>query len=62
MADARQKKASKLQNMRAQADADFDKILQKLNVAVGNAKRRVRVALLVTSCEEGITEAVAKTN
>ena len=62
MADTMQKKVSKLHDSRVKAEAELNKIQQKLNDAIGNAERRVRVDRLVTSCEEAMTKAFAKKN
>ena len=55
-----QKKVSKLQDNRAKAEVELNKIQQQLNDAIGNAERRVRVDRLVSSCEEAMTKAFAK--
>ena len=55
-----QKKVSKLHDSRAKAEAELSKIQQKLNDAIGNAERHVRVDRLVTSCKEAMTKAFAK--
>ena len=55
-----QKKVSKQHDSRAKAEAQLNKIQQKLNDAIGNAGRRVRVDRLITSCEEAMTKAYAK--
>ena len=60
MADTMQKKVSKLQDNRAKAEVELNKIQQQLNDAIGNAERRVRVDRLVSSCEEAMTKAFAK--
>ena len=60
MADRMQEKVAKLHDSRAKAEAELNKIQQKLNDAVGNAERRVRVDRLITSCEEAMTETFAK--
>ena len=60
MADTMQKKVSKLHDSRAKSEAELNKIQQKLNDAIGNAERRVRVDRLVISCEEAMTKAFAK--
>ena len=60
MADRMQEKVAKLHDSRAKAEAELKKIQQKLNDAVGNAERRVRVDRLITSCEEAMTKAFAK--
>ena len=60
MADRMQEKVAKLHDSRAKAEAELNKIQQKLNDAVGNAERRVRVDRLITSCEEAMTKAFAK--
>ena len=49
-----------MHDSRAKAEAELNKIQQKLNDAIGNAERRVRVDRLVTSCEEAMTKAFAK--
>ena len=60
MADRMQEKVAKLHDSRAKAEAELIKMQQKLNDAIGNAERRVRVDRLVTSCEEAMTKAFAK--
>ena len=55
-----QKKVSKLHDSRAKAKAVLNKIQQKLNDAIGNAERHVRVDRLVTSCEDAKTNTFAK--
>ena len=55
-----QKKVSRLHGGRAKAEAELNKIQQKLNGAIGNAEGRVQVDRVVTSCEEAMTEAFAK--
>ena len=60
MADRMQEKVAKLHDSRTKAEAELNKIQQKLNDAIGNAERRVRVDRLVTSCEEAMTKAFAK--
>ena len=52
-----QKKVSKLHDSRAKAEAELNKIQQKLNDVIGNAERRLRVDRLVTPCEEAMTKA-----
>ena len=60
MADRIQEKVAKLHDSRAKAEAELNKIQQKLNDAVGNADRRVRVDRIITSCEEAMTKVFAK--
>ena len=60
MADTMRKKVSKLHDSRAKAEAELNKIQQKLNDAIGNAERRVHVDRIITSCEEAMTKAFAK--
>ena len=60
MADPMKEKVSKLHDSRAKAEAELNKIHQKLNDAIENTERRVRVDRLVTSCEEAMTKAYAK--
>ena len=60
MADRMQEKVAKLHDSRAKAEAELNKIQQKLNDAVGDAERRVRVDRLITSCEEAMTKTFAK--
>ena len=55
-----QEKVSKLHDSRTKAEAELNKIQQKLIDAIENAERRVRVDRLVTSCEEALTKAFAK--
>ena len=55
-----QKKVSKQHDSRAKAEAELNKIQQKLNDTIGIAERRVRVDRLVTSSEEAMTKAFAK--
>ena len=55
-----QQKVSKLHDSRAKAEAEINKVQQKLIVAVGKADRRVRVDQLVTWCEEAKTKHLAK--
>ena len=60
MADRMQEKVAKLHDSRANAETELNKIQQKLNDAIGNAERRVRIDRLVSSCEEAMTKAFAK--
>ena len=60
MADTMREKVSKLHDSRTKAEAELNKIQQKLIDAIENAERRVRVDRLVTSCEEALTKAFAK--
>ena len=62
MADRMQAEVAKLHDSRAKAEAELNKIQQKLNDAIGNAERRVRGDRLITSCEEAMTKAFAKKN
>ena len=59
MADTMQEKVSKIHDTGAKAEAELNTIQQKLNDAIGNAERRVRVDRLVTSCEEAMTRVFA---
>ena len=49
MADRMQEKVAKLHASCAKAEAELNEIQQKLNDAIGNAERRVRVYRLITS-------------
>ena len=57
-----QDKVSKLHDGRAEAEAELNKIQQKLIEALENTERCVRVDRLVTSCEEAMTKAFRKMN
>ena len=60
MADRMQEKVAKLHDSRGKVEAELNKIQQKLNDAIGNAERRVRIDRLVSSYEEAMTKAFAK--
>ena len=55
MTDARQDKVRKLHESRAKAETELRKLQEKVQDAVENNDRRVRVERLVTSCDEAMT-------
>ena len=60
MANRKQEKVSKLHDSRDKAEAEPNKIQQKLNDAIGIGERCVRVDRLVTSFDEAMTKTFAK--
>ena len=60
MTDTRQDKVRKLFESRAKAETELQKLQEKVQDAVENKDRRVRVERLVTSCDEAMTKLFAK--
>ena len=61
MTDARQDKVRKLhESCAAKAETELQKLQEKVQDAVENNDRRVRVERLVTSCDEAMTKLFAK--
>ena len=60
MTDNRQDKVRKLFESRAKAETELQRLQEKVQDAVENKDRRVRVERLVTSCDEAMTKLFAK--
>ena len=60
MTDTRQDKVRKLFESRAKAETELQRFQEKVQDAVQNKDRRVRVERLVTSCDEAMTKLFAK--
>ena len=60
MTDTRQDKVRKLIESRANAETEFQRLQEKVQDAVENKDRRVRVERLVTSCDEAMMKLFAK--
>ena len=60
MTDTRQDKVRKLFESRAKAETELQRLQEKVQDAVDNKGRRVRVERLVTSCDEAMTKLFAK--
>ena len=60
MTDARQDKVRKLHENGAKAETELQKLQEKVQDAVENNDRRVRMERLVTSCDEAMTKLFAK--
>ena len=60
MTDAKQDKVRKLHENRAKAETELQKLQEKVQDAVENKDRRVRVERLVISCDEAMTKLFAK--
>ena len=60
MTDTRQDKVRKLFESRAKAETELQRLQEKVQDAVENKDRRVRVERLVTSCDEAMTKLFAK--
>ena len=60
MTDTRQDKVRKLFEIRAKAESELQRLQEKVQDAVENKDRRVRVGRLVTSCDEAMTKLFAK--
>ena len=60
MADSMQEKVRKLFECRSKAEAELRRIQQKVDDAVENKDRRVRVERLVSSCDEAMTKLFSK--
>ena len=60
MTDARQDKVKKLFESRAKAETELQRLQEKVQDAVENKNRRVRIERLVTSCDEAMTKLFAK--
>ena len=60
MTDTRQDKVRKLFESRAKAETELQRLLEKVQDAVENKDRRIRVERLVTFCDEAMTKLFAK--
>ena len=60
MTDTRRDKVRKLFESRAKAESELQRLQEKVQDAVENKDRRVRVERLVTSCDEVMTKLFAK--
>ena len=60
MADSMQEKVRKLFESRSKAEDELRRIQQKIDDAVENKDRRVRVERLVSSCDEAMTKLFSK--
>ena len=60
MADPMREKVRKLFESRSKAEAELRRIQQKVDDAVENKDRRVRVERLVSSCDEAMTNMFSK--
>ena len=60
MTDIRQDKVRKLFESRAKAETELQRLQEKVQDAVENKNRRVRVERLVTSCDEAMTKLFGK--
>ena len=60
MTDARQDKVKKLFESRAKAETELQRLQEKVQDAVENKDRRVRIERLVTSCDDAMTKLFAK--
>ena len=56
MTDTRQDKVEKLFESRAKAETELQRLQEKVQDAVENKDRRVRVERLVTSCDEAVCQ------
>ena len=60
MTDARQDKVRQLFESRTKAETELQRLQEKVQDAVENKNRRVRIEKLVTSCDEAMTKLFAK--
>ena len=60
MVDLMQEKVQKLFESRSKAETELRRIQQKVDDAVENKDRRVRVERLVSSCDEAMTKLFSK--